>query len=170
MKLEISVERCVIPGIPFISFFALLFVVLFFGEFYLYCNVPILQKIPDDIFPFLCLASGLFLMFFAYYLDEKRHGNTETLSAEIQDNVLILSQGPSHWRIPLTDIKETVKIMCINRVYDEKGKYKLIIRRKKHRPLTFMSTNEEYQAHVDFAETELSKLYFLLRSQGVKCC
>lgn len=170
MKFRINIERCLIPGVSFIALIGCLFLICFFGGLFLYSQFPICNIIPDDIACTLVFVVSVFLTFFFSYLDEWRHGDTQILQAELLDDCLILTQERHCWNIPLTEIREVMMVMRFDRIYVEKGKYKVVIKRKKHRSLTFMTTDKEYDLHSDFEDTELSKLYYALRAKGIYCC
>lgn len=72
-------------------------------------------------------------------------------------------------RIAYKDIKEVEKVMIINRIYDEKGHYRLRIK-TGHRSYRFYNPAEEFEKHPDFEETGLAQLYYEFRRHGVKCC
>ena len=170
MKLQVHIERSLIPGFAFTAVVFLLFLAFFLGEILLLSCLPFSSSVPDDILSiFVCLSSLAFALFLSF-LEEKRHGDTQLLQAELHENDLVLSQGKRSWNIPVAEIKEVTKTMQYNRIYDEKGKYKVVIKRKGHRSLTFMTTQKEYLDRCDFEATELSKLYYALRSLGIKCC
>ena len=154
MKLQVTIDRSLFPGIPYPSMFGILFLFIFVSEMVL----------------LFALASSLLLTSIILYIDEKRHGNTEKLQIWFQEDGITLLQGKKESSIPFDEIKEAVRIMQFNRIYSEKGKYKVILRRRKHRSLAFLTTEQEYRDHADFEDTDLAKFYEALRSHGVKCC
>lgn len=170
MKLQIKIERSLIPGIPFIALAGIFFIIFFFGEMFLFSILPCTSSLPDDSLSIFALLSSAAVLLFLSLLDEKRHGNTQTLEAEIHKEYIQLTCGNKNWNIPYSDIKEVVKIMRYDRTYTEKGKYKIVIKRRKHRSLAFMTTEKEYQEHCDFQHTDLARLYYALRDRGIKCC
>ncbi len=170
MKLQVTIDRSLFPGIPYPSMFGILFLFIFVSEMvllFLFC--PTNEQI-EDILPGIALASSLLLTSIILYIDEKRHGNTEKLQIWFQEDGITLLQGKKESSIPFDEIKEAVRIMQFNRIYSEKGKYKVILRRRKHRSLAFLTTEQEYRDHADFEDTDLAKFYEALRSHGVKCC
>lgn len=67
-------------------------------------------------------------------------------------------------------ICEVCKIMVIDRVHDKKGYYRLKIKCRDRGNLEFETTEQEYEAHLDFEETGLFALYSACRQAGLKCC
>lgn len=170
MKLQVTIDRSLFPGIPYLSMFGILFLLFFVGEMVLLLLFCPSNEQTEDILPGIALASSLLLTSIILYIDEKRHGNTEKLQIWFQEDGISILLGKKEYSIPFDEMKEAVRIMQFNRIYSEKGKYKVILRRRKHRPLAFMTTEQEYRDHVDFEDTGLAKFYEALRSHGVKCC
>lgn len=90
---------------------------------------------------------------------KKYRSNTEKLHIWFQEGSITLLRGKKEYSIPFDEIKEAVRIMQFNQIYPEKGKYKVILRRRKHRSLAFMTTEQEYRDHADFEDTGLVKMY-----------
>lgn len=170
MKLQVTIERSLISGISSMVIFGVLILLLFFGEMMLFMALPLTNDKLQDILPNIALVSSLLFSGLLIYIDEKRHGNTQQLQIEIEKDQLAVTQGRKEFVIPLTEIREVTKVMRFDRIYPEKGKYKVVIKRRKHRSLTFMTTEQEYANHADFEDTDLAKFYFALRSHGIKCC
>lgn len=170
MKLQVTIDRSLFPGTSYNSMFGILFLIFFVGEMILllvFC--PSNDRI-ESVLPGIAMASSLLLTSIILHIDEKRHGNTEELQIWFQEDGITLIRGKKECSIPFDEIKEAVRIMQFNRIYPEKGKYKVILRRRKHRSLTFMTTEQEYSDHADFEDTDLAKFYDTLRSHGIKCC
>lgn len=149
----------------------IVFLVLFFGVFLLSGLLPESIVGPHDdvisIIALVVIVSGEVLV---EYIMERIYGATQQLMVTFDEEQCMLRKGNREWSVPYSEITSVVKVMVINRFFDEKGAYRVTIKRKRHRSLTFWSTDREYQEHVDFEDTQLYTLYQELKSRGVKCC
>ncbi len=151
----------------------LLFAVCFVLQFVVYVildQVGIIPSKGEDIIPLLALVISVLVVCVFYYIrDRKTKG---VMKAEImfsQKKLEITINGRQYIR-NISDITEVRKVMLINRIYTEKGKYQLKIKSRGKRSLIFESADQEYEQHLDFEETGLSALYDACKNIGIKCC
>ena len=180
-ELKINIARSTIGGtsVWFIDIFVIIFMYILVGVF-----MFIFSYFADRYAPALmdwCELAALIAAFllsalifggrFGGVLENKLGGRGQELGVMLEEDFVRLEQGRWRWVVPYREIVEVGKIMVINnRFYTEKGKYRIKIKRKGHRALVFLSTWEEYNKHLDFEDTELSRLYYGLKGHGVKCC
>ncbi|MDO4166983.1 MAG: hypothetical protein Q4D32_06235 [Eubacteriales bacterium] len=168
--MEIEIRRGA-SGIGGFLMEGVVFLVLFVCVFLLSVFLPehVLEKY-SNVIALIALGVALLGSLMAQYGMERFYGATKQLVASFDEDSVTLRKGQKEWRIPYQEIKEVVKVMAVNRFFDEKGCYRVTIKRKRRRAITFWTTDQEYREHMDFEETQLYSLYVELRSRGVKCC
>lgn len=125
-------------------------------------NIP---SILIDIFALLMLISGPYLL----YKIKPDLPVAQILQADFYYDREVLRKEKSSRTIYYGDISEVSKIMVINKTYSDKGYYRVKIKNKGKKYVIY-STADEYEKHLDFEQTELSRLYFEFKARGVKCC
>lgn len=165
--MEIEVRRRGISGlqVQWVVFLVLCFVFLLFVDL---LPENIVGKYDNiiSIAAVVVIVSGELL---AEYIMDRMYGETQQLLAAFDEKQCVLRKGQQEWKLPYSEITSVTKVMVMNQ-FREKGIYRVTIRRKGHRSLTFWSTEQEYREHADFEDTQLHGLYWELKSRGVKCC
>lgn len=168
--MEITVRR----GYSGLSGFlvdGVIFVLAFFVIFALTLLLPdAIVEQHDDLIALLALVLAATITVLVEYVMSQKYGVTQQLFVTFEEERCLLRKGRREWSVPYQEITSVVKIMVINRYFDEKGAYRVTIRRKGHSSITFWTTDQEYQEHRDFEDTELYGLYLGMKSHGVKCC
>ena len=149
----------------------ILFLLVFFAVFCIILLLPdAVVEQHDDMISLIALLLAAAAATLAAYITDQKLGVTQQLLVIFEEDHCVLQKGRREWSVPYREISEAVKIMVINRFFYEKGAYRLTIHWKGHRSITFWTTDQEYQEHKDFEDTQLYELYLGLRSHGVKCC
>ncbi len=112
------------------------------------------------------LALVLLILFAA--LLEKFVDFKEVLTSDFHEDEVILRRGKKVRCIPYRKIKKVVKYMIINRTYQDKGKYRVIIKCSGKNYVMYSGENSDLK--LDFESTEISKIYFELKRRGSMCC
>lgn len=118
----------------------------------------------DFWMPFFAL---ILLILFAALL-EKFVDFKEVLTADFYEDKVILKRGKKVRCVPYRKIKKVVKYMIINRTYQDKGKYRVIIKCSGRNYVMYSGENSDLK--LDFEATEISKVYFELKRRGIMCC
>ena len=151
----------------------LLFAVCFLLQFVVYVildQLGIISGKREDMIPLLALVISVLVVCVFYYIrDRKTKGVMKAVILISQEKLEININGRQYIR-NISDITEVRKVMLINRIYTEKGKYQLKIKSRGKSSLIFESADQEYEQHLDFEETGLSALYDACKSIGIKCC
>uniref|UniRef100_UPI0040577AEA hypothetical protein n=1 Tax=Agathobacter sp. TaxID=2021311 RepID=UPI0040577AEA len=92
----------------------------------------------------------------------------EILTVDFYENEVVLKRGKCVRSIPYAKMKKVVKYMIINRTYQDKGKYRIIIKCSGRNYV--MYSGEDSDLKLDFEATEISKVYFELKRRGIMCC
>lgn len=92
----------------------------------------------------------------------------EVLTATFKEDHVILKRGKKERMIPYHKIKNVVKYMIINRTYQDKGYYRVVIRCKGRNYVMYSGENSDLK--LDFEQTEVSKIYFEFKHRGIMCC
>lgn len=146
--------------------FLLVFFSVFLATFLL--PDPIVEQ-HDEMLSLIALALALAISVLVAYVVERKYGVTQQLLATFGEEQCVLRTGHSEWTIPYQEITSVVKVMAFNRIYNEKGAYRVTIKWKGHSSITFWTTDQEYQEHRDFENTQLYELYLEMKKHGVKC-
>lgn len=168
--MEIAVRR----GYAGLSGFlveGIVFLLAFFSIFLVTFLLPdsIVEQ-HDDLISLVALVLALVSAVLVEYVMSRKYGVTQQLLVTFEEEQCVLRKGRREWSVPYQEITSVVKIMVINRFFDEKGAYRVTIKRKGHSSITFWTTDQEYQEHRDFEDTQLYGLYLGMKSHGVKCC
>ena len=113
-------------------------------------------------------AIALVLILLAGWLMEKYLKFEELLTVTFFDDYVILKRGKRERIIPYHKIKKVVKYMIINRMYTDKGKYRMVIRCKGRNYVVY--SGEDSNLKLDFEQTEISKIYYEFKNRGIMCC
>lgn len=149
----------------------IIFLLVFFAVFCITLLLPdAVVDQHDDMISLIALLLAAAVAMLVAYVTDRMFGVTQQLLVTFEEEYCVLQKGRREWSVPYQEIREAVKIMVINRFFYEKGAYRLTIHWKGHRSITFWTTDQEYQEHKDFEDTQLYELYLGLRSHGVKCC
>ena len=111
---------------------------------------------------------SLILLVILGFLLEKFVDFKEIITVTFQDKQVILKRKNKERIIPYTSIKKVVKIMVFNRTYQDKGKYRVVIKCKGRNYV--MYSGEDYDLKLDFEQTEISNIYYEFKNRGVMCC
>lgn len=152
-----------VEGIVFLLVFFSVFVVTFFLP-------DSLVEQHDEMISLIALILSIAAALLVEYVLDRKYEVTQQLLVTFEEDRCVLRKGRREWSVPYQEMKEVVKVMVINRFFDEKGAYRVTINRKGRGAITFWTTDQEYQEHRDFEDTQLYELYSGLRSRGVKCC
>ena len=112
---------------------------------------------------FTIVLIAIFVTLINRFLESK-----EVLSATFYDEHVILKRGKRERRIPYNRIKKVVKYMIIDRTYQDKGHYRVVIRCKGRNYV--MYSGEDAELKLDFELTEVSKIYYEFKHRGILCC
>lgn len=149
----------------------LFFCLCFFSVFLVTFLLPdSIVENHDEILSLIAVVLAIASAVMAEYVMDRKYGVTQQLLVTFEEEQCVLSKGRRKWSVPYQEIMSVVKVMAINRFFVEKGAYRVTIKRKGHSSITFWTTDQEYQEHRDFEDTQLYTLYLGLRSRGVKCC
>lgn len=120
--------------------------------------------------PEAAFVISFFVTCIYYWIREKRTGGRMQLDITfLQDSVKLFIKG-REYRITYDTVTEVSKIMIIDRMHDKKGCYRMKIKCHGRSNLEFETTQQEYEKHLDFEETELFLFYDACRQAGLKCC
>ena len=108
------------------------------------------------------------LILFVVWLMDKFLEFEEVLTAVFYDDYVVLKRGKRERTIPYHKIKKVVKYMIINRMYTDKGKYRMVIRCKGRNYVMYSGENSFLK--LDFEQTEISKIYYEFKHRGIMCC
>lgn len=111
---------------------------------------------------------ALILIIFTGWLMDKYLKFEEVLTAVFYDDYVVLKRGKRERTIPYDKIKKVVKYMIINRMYTDKGKYRMVIRCKGRNYVMYSGENSDLK--LDFEQTEISKIYYEFKHRGIMCC
>lgn len=124
----------------------------------------------ESYLPEIAVVSSVFLVFLYYFIREKRTGGVMQITVHFGSDSMIFVINDTNNTVAYDQICEVCKIMVIDRVHDKKGYYRLKIKCRDRGNLEFETTEQEYEAHLDFEETGLFALYSACRQAGIKCC
>ena len=121
---------------------------------------------PIEVVLFVLLIPYFYLLYrWQAYLPD-----TQVLKATFAQQFVMFEKGRSRRKICYDEILAIEKIMVISsKEHPEKGYYRVKIK-CKGRNYVIYSTQDEYNRHLDFEDTELSKVYFEFETRGIKCC
>ena len=105
-----------------------------------------------------------------YALREKRTKGEMQLKLQFDNDAIRLNVNRRQHVVRYHDITEVRKIMVIDRTHTEKGCYRMTIKCRGKGSLEFETTQQEYEAHLDFEETGLAAFYNACKEAGLKCC
>lgn len=111
---------------------------------------------------------ALILIIFMGWLMNKYLKFEEILTATFYDDYIVLKRGKRNRVIPYHKIKKVVKYMIINRMYTDKGKYRVVIRCKGRNYVMYSGENSDLK--LDFEQIEISKIYYEFKHRGIMCC
>lgn len=111
---------------------------------------------------------AIILILFVVWLMDKFFEFEEVLTAVFYDDYVVLKRGKRERTIPYHKIKKVVKYMIINRMYTDKGKYRMVIRCKGRNYVVYSGENSNLK--LDFEQTEISKIYYEFKHRGIMCC
>lgn len=152
----------------------ILFVGCFLLQFLLYSllghtgviqNPKLEAYMPEAVF----ITSFLVTCIYYWIREMRTHGRMKLDIAFLQDSVRLFIKG-KEYQIPYDTVSEVSKIMVIDRTHDQKGCYRMKIKCHGRSNLEFETTQQEYEKHLDFEETELFLFYDACRQAGLKCC
>lgn len=150
---------------------AIVFLLVFFSVFLVTFLLPdsIVEQ-HDELISLIALVLASISAALESYVMDRKYGVTQQLLVTFEEEQCVLRKGRRKWSVPYREITSVVKVMAINRFFPEKGAYRVTIKRKGHSSITFWTTDQEYQEHRDFEDTQLYKLYLAMKCRGVKCC
>lgn len=123
------------------------------------------------VFPMeVALIIFLIPYFYLLYKWQRHLPDTQTLEVMLTPEFVVLAKGQSKRKIYYSEILAVEKNMVISsKEHPEKGYYRVKIKCKGRNYMIY-STQDEYNRHLDFEDTELSKVYFEFETRGIKCC
>ena len=124
-----------------------------------------MSDVPEDII----LPVWMLLCCFAISKLDKNVPHIQKIEVNFREDSVLISKGTKEYVIQYKDIVEVQKIMVINHYNLDNGNYRVKIKCKGRNQM-FYSTREEYEKHLDFEQTEISKMYFEFKARGIKCC
>lgn len=124
----------------------------------------------ESYLPEIAVVSSVLLVCLYYFIREKRTGGVMQITVHFGSDSMIFVINDTNNTVAYDQICEVCKIMVIDRVHDKKGYYRLKIKCRDRGNLEFDTTEQEYEAHLDFEETGLFVLYSACRQAGLKCC
>ena len=124
----------------------------------------------ESYLPEIAVASSLLLVCLYYFMRERRTGGVMQITVHFWSDCMKFVINDKNDTVAYDQICEVCKIMVIDRVHDKKGYYRLKIKCRDRGNLEFETTEQEYEAHLDFEETGLFALYSACRQAGLKCC
>ena len=150
--------------------YKLLIIVGFVAIFHisLAANQEILKIYPDFNASFWLPAFTFILIMLGAILMDRFLEFKEVLTATFQEDHVILKRGKKERIIPYHKIKKVVKYMIINRTYQDKGHYRVVIRCKGRNYVMYSGENSDLK--LDFEQTEISKIYHEFKHRGIMCC
>lgn len=168
--MEISVRRGHYGRSGFL-FEGIVFLLVFFSVFLLTFLLPAsIVEQYDETLSLIALVLALASAILVACVMDKKYGTTQQLLVTFGEEQCVLRKGRKEWQLPYREITSVAKVMAFNRIYNEKGSYRVTIKRKGHSSITFWTTDQEYQEHKDFEDTQLYELYLGMKKHGVKCC
>lgn len=93
---------------------------------------------------------------------------TEEVIAIFKENEVVFIRNKKERVIPYAKIKNVVKIMVMSQYRTENGYYKVSVRVKGKNYVLF--SGEDADKHLDFEQTEISKIYYEFKNRGILCC
>ena len=149
----------------------IVFLLVFFLQFIITHFLPdsVVEQ-HDAMISLIALILSIAAAVAVEYVLERQYGVTQQLLVTFGEHSCALRKGRREWNIPYQEIKSVVKVMVINRAFEEKGSYQVTIHWKGHRSIRFWTNDQEYQEHKDFEDTQLYGLYLEMKNHGVKCC
>lgn len=113
-----------------------------------------------------CLS--LILLVILGYLLDRFVDFKEIMTVIFQEEQVVLRRKNKERSIPYSSIKKVVKIMVFNRTYQDKGKYRVVIKCKGCNYV--MYSGEDYDLKLDFEQTEISSIYYEFKNRDIMCC
>ena len=149
----------------------IVFLVVFFSVFLVTFLLPdpIVEQ-HDEMISLIAFVLAFASSVLVAYAMERKYGVTQQLLVTFGEEQCVLRKGRREWIVSYQEITSVVKVMVLNRMFDEKGAYRVTIKRKGDRSITFWTTDQEYQEHREFEDTQLYGLYLEMKRHGVKCC
>lgn len=149
----------------------IVFLLVFFAIFFITLLLPdsIVEQ-HDEMISLIAVVLAMAAAILEEYVMDRKYGVTQQLLVTFEEDRCVLRRGRREWSAPYQEITSVVKVMAFNRIFNEKGAYRVTIHWKGHRSITFWTTDQEYQEHRDFEDTQLYELYLGMKSHGVKCC
>lgn len=149
----------------------IVFLLVFFAIFLITLLLPdSMVEQHDEMISLIAIVLAMAAAILVEYVMERKYGVTQQLLVAFEEDRCVLRRGRREWSVPYQEITSVVKVMAFNRIFNEKGAYRVTIHRKGHRSITFWTTDQEYEEHRDFEDTQLYELYLGMKSHGVKCC
>lgn len=153
---------------------ALLFIGCYALEFLAYCLIDhifgIYNYYVEEYMPEGAFVIALLIVCVYYALREKRTKGVMQLKLQFDSDAIRLNVNRRQHVVRYHDITEVRKIMVIDRTHTEKGCYRMTIKCRGKGSLEFETTQQEYEAHLDFEETGLAAFYNTCKEAGLKCC
>ena len=124
----------------------------------------------EEYMPEIALAVTVFVTCMYYFIREKRTNGVMKLGISFREDSVKISANGKDYIVKHDEITEVRKMMVIDRMHDKKGCYRMKIKCHGRSNLEFETTQQEYEAQLDFEKTELFIFYDACRKAGVKSC
>lgn len=124
----------------------------------------------EEYMPEIALAVTVLVTCMYYSIREKRTNGVMKLGISFREDSVKISANGKDYIIKYDEITEVRKMMVIDRMHDKKGCYRIKIKCHGRSNLEFETTQQEYEAHLDFEKTELFIFYDACKKAELKCC
>lgn len=152
----------------------ILFIACFAAQFLIYAVTQRIFNVQnyyvEEYLPEAAFIIALLVVCIYYYIVDRRTNGVMQMTIHFLDTSMEICIKGKKSIVKYNDIVEVSKIMVIDRIHTEKGCYRMKIKCHGRTSLEFETTEQEYDKHLDFEETELYVFYNACRKNGLKCC
>lgn len=152
----------------------ILFTGCFILQFVCYLILPHMgirySQAVEEYLPVAMLVISMLIVCVFYYIRDKRTDGVMPVDIVVSGDGISITIGDKQYIRKMNEIVEISKVMVINRMYNEKGKYKVKIKCHGKCDIILESTEQEYDRHLDFENTGLFIMYNECKKMGIKCC
>ena len=153
---------------------AILFVGCFVLQFLLYVLVEAVAGIHNAVIreymPEIALVVSVVIVCVYYGMRDKRTKGIMQVDVVLAMDDMKVTVNGKEDIVKYDAITEVSKNMVIDRIHSEKGCYRVTIKCHGRSDLVFETTQQEYDRHLAFEETELAVFYDACKTAGLKCC
>lgn len=157
------------------EFHITIFIIICFAvQFLLYSLLDHMGKFHnpylEDYMPDITLIITMVAICVYYIRREKRTKGVMELEIHFRDDSMSIIVNGKEYSVKYSAITEICQIMVFDRMHTEKGCYRMKIKCRGRSNLTFETTQQEYDARLDFEQTELFIFYQACKKAGLPCC